>query len=631
MRTVKILSLILFCLLPLLASGCSGDSGAEPPPNIVFVILDAARADHFSGYGYQRPTTPEIDRIGEKGAVFLNNFVPATETHTVMPLIMSSRYFSRPIWQYDGWRWGIREETPESIFRDFDDQQILLPAFLSGVGYRTAIFHNHSLFGDRTELARDFDEYFHFSTASRGPVDEAMVGEILSWIERNQNGPFFVYYHVMSPHQPFPAKAQDALFINPGEEAALAAAREKFNSPGGRNGANWTSDELYYFRVMYDSNLAHSDLWVGRLYAGLEDLGLEKNTLFIITSDHGTLLGEHGRLTYGDFPPWDGAIHVPLVMSGPGRIPDGLRVSALTESVDIFPAIVDLAGLVLPPGKDLAGRSLRELFTNPEAGRDAVYVKNAVRTADYKYMFDRDLFFDLRNDPDELNNIADFQPPAFKEELRRAYERFMEPHRERYREAVRKVPPSEPFYFPVNAFEITPESGYRVSASRNLLERILDGPPPAEPWQLSTSGRWGYLVLRPGEEAPPNLRLAAPLIDGDYLVSILISLLEGHPFPSEGRGFRIRTGSDGLFRSPVTVSPLSVEDDNDTLYYLDYGPVRVREEHFTIELDFQPPPGAGLMIHHLKFSASPGPVPVPKDEAELREMIESLKELGYDY
>ncbi len=628
---MKHLSLVLFCLLLLLGSGCAGDSGVEPPPNIVFVILDAARADHFSGYGYQRPTTPEIDRIGEKGAVFLKNFVPATETYTVMPLIMSSRYFSRQIWQYDGWRWGIREETPESIFRDFDHQQILLPEFLTRAGYRTAIFHNHPLFAERTELARGFDEYFRFPTASREPVDETMVGEILSWIERNQNGPFFVYYHVMSPHQPFPAKAQDALFINPGEESALAAAREKFNSPGGRNSANWTSDELYYFRVMYDSNLAQSDLWVGRLYAGLEDLGLEQDTLFIVTSDHGTLLGEHGRLTYGDFPPWDAAIHVPLVISGPGGIPDGVRVSALTESVDIFPTIVDLAGLELPPGKELAGRSLRELFKDPEAGRDAIYVKNAVRTKDYKYMFDRELFFDLRNDPGELNNIASSRSSAFKEKLRRDYDRFMEPHRKRYREAVRQVPPSEPFYFPVNAFEITPESGYRASASRNLLDRILEGPPPPEPWQLSTSGRWGYLVLRPGEEAAPNLRLSSPLINGEYLVSILISPLEDTPFPSEGKGLRVRPGSQGPFRSPVTLSPLSVGDDNGPSYYLDYGPVAVREDYFTIEFDFQPPPGTALMIHHLKFTASPGPAPVPKDEADLKEMIESLKELGYDY
>ncbi|MDP8235957.1 MAG: sulfatase-like hydrolase/transferase, partial [Candidatus Erginobacter occultus] len=93
-------------VLLLSVPSCSrkGEADLRPSrPNIILILLDAARADHFSGYGYPRPTTPEIDKIGQKGVVFLNNFVPETETFAVLPLIMSSRYFSRPIFQMDTW------------------------------------------------------------------------------------------------------------------------------------------------------------------------------------------------------------------------------------------------------------------------------------------------------------------------------------------------------------------------------------------------------------------------------------------------------------------------------------------------------------------------------------------------
>ncbi len=630
---MKILFFAAAAALFLGAAGCSDKPGrADPPlpPNIVLVLLDAARADHFSGYGYPRPTTPEIDKLGREGAVFLDNFVPATETFAALPLIMSSRYFSRPIFQMDTWGWGIRRETPETLFRDFDPEQILLPGFLAAAGYRTAIFHNHPWFVDQTVLVRAFGESYFFPTSAKKPFDGVMVKALLDWIREEQSRPFFIYYHVMSPHQPFPPKAEDSRFIDPGEEAALAAAREKFAGPGGSDAANWTEEELYYFRAMYDSNLAYSDRWVGRLYAGLKEMGLAEDTLFIVTSDHGELLGEHGLMTHGDFPPWEGIIHVPLVMAWPGKIPAGVRVAGLTGSVDIFPTIIDLAGLELPSGKSLDGVSLRECFANPEAGREAVYVKNAVRTGDYKYMVDRDLFFDVRDDPGELRNIASSQPPDLKERLKSDYDRFMEPHRELSQRAVRRSPPPEPFYYPVNTFSVTPRSAYRVFGSEKFPDHLLTGPPPEYAWHLNTSDRHGYLFCRPGEEAPPKLRLAAPLIDGEYLVSILVSpLQEGLPFSDDGREFPVSFGDSAHFQSPVGLSVLPAEEGEAPSYYLDYGEVPVREENFTVEFRFRPRPGRPFLIPHIKFASREGRSGEPLGQGELTERVKSLRSLGY--
>ena len=89
-RLAIYLASIFFIVFP----AVSREKGGEPssPPNVVFILLDAARADHFSCYGYDKKTTPRIDAIGQRGAIFLKNFVAATETYYSLPLIFTSRY-----------------------------------------------------------------------------------------------------------------------------------------------------------------------------------------------------------------------------------------------------------------------------------------------------------------------------------------------------------------------------------------------------------------------------------------------------------------------------------------------------------------------------------------------------------
>ena len=86
-------------------------------PNVLFIILDAARADHFSCYGYRKHTTPRMDGIGLKGVLFLNNFSPATATVYSVPRIFLSRYFCRDPFHPDDFpQYVVRRETPMSVF-----------------------------------------------------------------------------------------------------------------------------------------------------------------------------------------------------------------------------------------------------------------------------------------------------------------------------------------------------------------------------------------------------------------------------------------------------------------------------------------------------------------------------------
>ncbi|HOO77030.1 MAG TPA: sulfatase [bacterium] len=602
-----------FCL-----TSC-GKTRSEPPPNVIFVILDAARADHFSGYGYGKPTTPRIDEIAARGATFLNNFAPATQTHDSLPLIMSSRYFSRPIFQMDTWSFGVRREQPDTVALDFDDRQVLLPDLMRENGYRTAMFHNHPWFVDETELGRAFHETFPFPTATERPVDEDMAKAVLTWIGGHRDKPFFIYYHVMSPHQPYPPKEEDALFIGPGETGALADAREKFENITGGESAGWTESDLRYFRALYDGNLAHSDRWIGRLYRGLHDLGLAENTLFIITSDHGELLGEHGWLTHGDFPPWEGLIHTPLIMVYPPAIPAGVRAEGLCEAVDIVPTICDLAGIDVPPGKYLAGTSLKPLLTDPGAGKQAVYIKGSVRTPNYHYLFSPEGFFDLRKDPGEIVDLTALQLPALKLKLRGDYEGFMAVERERYESAIRRTPPDFPFYFPICFFTVT-----------SAAEASREGNGDADrTWTLNTSDREGHLVLAPRSgPSCTRLRLSCPLISGEYRVAVLVGPLEPG-FSLDKDHFQGRVGGSDGFRPPREVTVVPGEDGKPWAYYLDYGPVRVKGGEFAIDLDFNPGPDHHVMVYHVKFSPPRADKTEPPGKEVAAERMKKLRALGY--
>ena len=453
---IYLTALIVF----IIPAECS-EEGGEPsgPPNVVFILLDAARADHFSCYGYDKETTPLIDAIGRRGAVFLRNFVSATETYYSIPQIFTSRYFSEPIFQMDTWSWGIRRENPRTIFKKFDDQQILFPTLLSNAGYRTAFFHNHPWFMEKTDLARSFDESFSFPTADRDPVDDQMVDAVLSWVNKHKEDKFFLYYHIMSPHQPYPPKEDDFKFIDKEELNKLNAVREKFKNRRGGDTRDWSKEELRYFRVMYDSNLKHTDHQIGRLYDELAELGLAKNTLFIITSDHGELLGQHGGLGHGG-PSWESLIHVPLIMVYPRGISPGLRIGGLTESIDIMPTILDICNLRLPTGKSVDGESLKGLFDNPNGGKKAVYSKDSIRTEEYKYLINKEYLFDLRKDPGETRNISSGKPVFLKGKLKDNYNKFMKKYRDRFRDAVRKSSPEFSFYYPILEFKIAPEDAY---------------------------------------------------------------------------------------------------------------------------------------------------------------------------
>lgn len=111
----------------------------------------------------------------------------------------------------------------------------------------------------------------------------------------------------------------------------------------------------------YYAAVSHLDAMVGQVVEGLDSLGLTDRTIVIFLPDHGIHIGEQGLWSKGTLFELD--TRVPLIVRYPDKVHRGAATQALTESIDIYPSLVDLAGL--PPCADLEGTSFRPLMETP--------------------------------------------------------------------------------------------------------------------------------------------------------------------------------------------------------------------------------------------------------------------------
>jgi len=307
----KIVPVIVILVLGFTA-GCGFEASQPRPLNVVLISMDTTRADHLGCYGNDAIDTPNIDALAARSLRFDRCFasVPITlPSHTTMltglfPLDHSVR--------------------DNGTFRVPDDVPTL--ATILGQAGRTTLgvigaFPLNSQFG----LSRDFDVWDEDFESRRRvllplafeqrPADR-VTRRALELLEKTDDRPFFLFVHYFDPHRPW--------------EAPALYARRYRNSP-------------------YDAEIAFTDTWIGRLLAGLEEMGHGNDTVIILAADHGEGLSDHEEETHS-FLLYDGTIRVPLLLSGPGIEPG--VVERPVSSADIAPTILEILGIEAPAPLD---------------------------------------------------------------------------------------------------------------------------------------------------------------------------------------------------------------------------------------------------------------------------------------
>jgi arylsulfatase A-like enzyme len=343
-------------------------TAASDLPNILVIVVDTLRADHVSGYGYERPTTPNLDRIAQQGVLFESAFSTSSWTEPSHASMLTGRYLY---------------EHGADLYKRLDDRYPTIAEALQARGYRTAVFSaNFRVFCRRLGFGRGFHHFEDYYRSPDNIVINSFYGRMveayllhygfgledeigrrwadainraaLGWIDRDQERPFFVFINYYDVHDPYvPPQPYRNMF-------------SQMENPGGLVNSYWGVDHIYVPMTpdqlqgeidAYDGAIAYVDHHIDQLMDELEARGLAENTLVVITSDHGESFGEHGLLQHTNSL-YREVIHVPLIIWWPGHVPEGVRVD---ESV----TIAALPATLL----DLATGDEQTLFPGPPLGR----------------------------------------------------------------------------------------------------------------------------------------------------------------------------------------------------------------------------------------------------------------------
>lgn len=607
-------------------------------PNIIFIVLDAARADHFSCFGYDKNTTPCIAAIAKNSLVFENHFSQSTKTTLSLSCIFFSRYFTLQTIEDDNDTWGIKKEYPWTIFMQFDPNQVFLTKLLSLQGYKTALFSDHSWLDKKSYFVNQFDEFFVSKKINesieldRNVKINNVIPKIVSLIKKHKYRRYFIYWHILFPHAPYPPGVENKELLSNINKETIDLVRQKYKETPNDSAITFNEDEIKCLKGLYDSNLRYADTMVGILYEKLKSDNLLHNTMIIITADHGEFLGDHGLLRHGG-PSWDSVIKVPLILFYPKLTNREIRIKELTQSIDIMPTILDICRIKLPKNKSVDGTSLKKYLDISYLPETAVFGKDYIRTKKYKYLIDEKLFFDLEEDPEEKNPIYQ-KETAIKKMLLDMHEQTMKPYRKRYEKSVRNTPPDYPFYIPVSTFKIGPRYAIEECSTNFRYEpEFLNKVFVNKAWLLGRE--WGSkdLYYLPNENYLSPITLSTNIPNGIYRIYLLLESKENINSSVDKFGLRYKFNTKTDFSFPSDMK-LFRKSDNSHFYYLYFGKTEVIDKKFFIKIDFRSTNGQFYVIKHIKFV----PFGVSdnlndkndslKDE-EFQEKLETLKSLGY--
>ena len=375
-------------------------------PNVVFIILDAARAQNFGCYGYKRATTPNIDAIAKEGVVFENAFTPAVYTLAAMSSVWTSQYADR----HEDAAFGA------PLSRD----KLTLAELLSAQGIYTAGFVTNAMAGKGKGLDRGFSEFGEVDREV-GSAADSYRQVLPGWLKAHRDRRFFAYVHFKEPHCPYdPPPPFDTRFGPDGPIPKSARACPDLGGdvrPGdlfkaaNRGTRPLTPPEQEHLVRLYDGNLAFADQEVGKIREWLQAEGLWDKTMVIVAADHGEGLHEHGWIGH-NVQVYEESIHIPLIVRLPGA-KGGQRVTGLVDLLDVAPTVADAFGVLGKGGSQdgFRGRSLFPMMAGA-AGKPAVLSRTiwdrpryALRMPREKFLYDsrtgEEKLFDLSSDPQE--------------------------------------------------------------------------------------------------------------------------------------------------------------------------------------------------------------------------------------
>jgi len=374
------LVLCLAALLTLLVTCRNGSRIKAEGMNLLVITLDTVRADRIGAYGYEKAETPHLDELARKGVMFENCYTPAPLTLPAHCSLFTGRY---PL--------GHRVRDNGTFF--LNEDEVTLAEMMGQREYKTyaviASFVLLAKFGldqgfSEYDDSLNFDELLH-NFYSEIPAD-VVYAKFNRWLKKKGQQRFFAWVHFYDPHAPY----------EPPEEY--------------RKNRGSLSD-------LYDGEVAHTDVYVGKIVEDLENDHRLDDTLIVIVGDHGEAFGEHEEYGHSVFC-YEENLKVPFVFFNPRLFPEGLLIKDRVNLIDILPTLSEMFGMDIP--SVVQGKSLVKILDGKgEKGERSFYIESmygkeslgwapltGIIDGPYKYIsLPEPELYDLKTDMREKTNL----------------------------------------------------------------------------------------------------------------------------------------------------------------------------------------------------------------------------------
>lgn len=370
--------------------------------NALFILLDTVRRDFLQAYGNEWVRTPNLQRLAGRGVVFDNHWAGSLPCMPARRELMTGRY------NFLDRGWGPIEPFDDVLPRELRAQGVFSHLLtdhdhyfeLGGENYHTR-FNTWEFFRgtendpwvslvDAVALPDHLGQLTPQNAANRTRQtrEEELSGPrtaqaAVEWLRANRDADnWFLQVELFDPHEPF---------LCPDDYRALYG--DDWDGPL----FDWpryapveeSPEAVAHIRRCYAGLLTMTDHWVGKILDTLDELGRWDDTLVVFTTDHGTLLAEHGYWMKNSMPLYRELVHIPLIVALPGGARAGGRCGALTQTIDLMPTFLDYFGRPAPP--HVQGGSLLRALDGAPLREDAIfgYFGKATNITDGRYVYMR--------------------------------------------------------------------------------------------------------------------------------------------------------------------------------------------------------------------------------------------------
>jgi arylsulfatase A-like enzyme len=393
-------------------------AAVETPRNIVVIVMDTARQDRLSCYGYDRETSPRLTELAKSATVYANAHSTSSWTGPGHASLFTGLHSVTHGVTQEDWR--------------MDEDLSTFAEVLAERGYRTVgVAENPMLVAERG-YAQGFSEYYEsWRRGSRSSSGQAVVDFRAALDGGAEGRPFLIFVNLIAPHSPYNSsrRFRASFLSNPDIPLDSNLWRQYYT---GRR--SFSDDEMRHLNELYDAELLYTDYLVGEMIDELVARNLWDDTVLIVTSDHGENIGDHSHVDHV-FSLFETTTRIPMIAWGRGLFPEGAVEDAPVQLTDVFPTVLEIAGVDAADfpthGHSLVGDGApddRAVFTEyyypsqvlscygkPEH-RESPLLKpylrriRSITAGDMKFVWGSDgqhELYDLSNDPDELTDLID--------------------------------------------------------------------------------------------------------------------------------------------------------------------------------------------------------------------------------